>query len=174
MLRLVAHVTIICFLTVSALGNGCGQICARGACEASDSPQSEAEPAQSCNSCGSSNPTPTESPCHRQQQAEPPCHRSCESEPAECAATPCHSNLIIVNPDSPGFSRPPCETKCGHCIKPHLEFTLGEKKISTPRPVLAIGEGRDIYTADFSLALSGEKERPGGIHPIISTTILRL
>ncbi len=174
MLRLVAYLTITCFLTVTALGNGCGQICVRGECGAVDNTESEPESTPPCNSCCPSKETIADSPCHQKRQAEQPQQRPCGSAPTKCAGSSCLPDTKNVSEASPKIDRQPCETKCGQCIRPHLEFTLGEKQGSTPKPVLAIGSGRYSYGNDLSVTLSGDKNRPGEIHHIISTTILRL
>jgi len=150
MLRSAAIITLFCFFAVALLGNGCGLLCLR-ICKA-EAPVIADEPDEpACGSCCASKGS-----CGKEKQP-----RNCPPDNPMCGNMDCSQPM-------------PPKNDCDKCFMPRLDFTLAENK--SQAPVMALKEAPDPggKIVDQLKFIPIDNPRLWGIHPVISTTVLRI
>lgn len=173
MLRVAASLIIFCFLTVSIFGTDCGWVCV-SACEIAKCPEVEEQAGPMCGSGCFSESEPADSPCPKSH----PCGRtdfsSCCSQEPSCTESSCSQNIIPECTMKCTRECIPGKSDCGRCIMPRLDFTLSENKLLTPKMELAVVPTAGGSIGNFHKFHPIDDSRPPGVHPTISSTVLRL
>ncbi len=171
MSRLVATLTILCFMIVSVLGGGYGILCVRS-CKAAVAPAADEPEESACGGCCGSNSPAAESSCPFSRTSPEP-----ESAP-DCGSRPiCGGSSDSEAPICPRAFCPvtmPCETDCDKCTLPRLDFVLAENKTQTPKIESGQVPRIEPDINDNILSYSIVNTHHPGIHPIIATTVMRL
>jgi hypothetical protein len=173
MLRVAVFLTIFCFLAVSVFGTNCGWLCI-STCEAIECPEIDEPTEAACASGCSSGPAPVETPSPTSRPCGQPDFSSCCSPEPTCAALPCSQDIIPECKMKCTRECIPDESDCGKCIMPHLDFTLAENKSHTPKMELVTAPSLSGKVENSCQFLSINDSRSQGIHPTISSTVLRL
>ena len=150
MLRWAAVIILFCFLSVAFLGNGCGLLCLR--ISKAETPVVVDEPDRpACGSCCPSRGCGGEQKKSRNPRPEKPL----------CGSMDCPEPVSGKN-------------DCDKCFMPRLDFTLVEKKNYTAMPAMSKAHDPGGKVEDRKQHRLRDNPRLWGVHPIISSTVLRI